>query len=168
MKGYYFINTDLRTPRAHTSQVLNTISSLQSSLPVVLVSPHYPGLDIESIARRHDLPRVPEAAALWNFGIQDAGALSFVLFNIPAALFLLKQKLRGEASFMYVRASYFLPLGLFAYLLRVPCFFETHRRPVTPPERFREGIVARLARGLVVGSDPVRKEYAGYGQAMIV
>src|SRR3989344_2526929 len=101
MKGYYFINTDLRNTRAHTSQVLNTIASLQSSLPVVLVSPHYPGLDIESIARRHDLPRVPEAAALWNFGIQDAGALSFVLFHILAPLFFLKQKLLGDAFLIY-------------------------------------------------------------------
>lgn len=168
MRGYYFINTDLRNTRAHTSQVLNTVSSLQSSLPVELVSPRYPGLDIEGITKRHDLPRVPEAVFLWNFGIRDAGALSFVFFNIPAIVFLLVQKLRGEASFIYVRASYFLPLILAAFLLHVPCFFETHRRPVTLPERFRENLIVRMSRGLVVVSEHVREEYARHGKSMIV
>ncbi|MSU74063.1 glycosyltransferase [Candidatus Kaiserbacteria bacterium] len=168
MKGFYFINTDLRTTRAHTSQVLHTTTALQAFLPLSLVAPQFPALNLEMIAKRHDLPRVPGAALLWNFNIRRPGILAFILFNIPAILFLLVKKIKGEAGFIYVRATYFLPLIFIAFVFRVPCFYETHRRPVSFSERLRDDIIARMAAGHVIISERVREYYTRYKKPTLV
>ena len=168
MKGFYFINTDLRTTRAHTSQVLHTIAALQDFLPLSLVAPQFPELDLKMITQRHDLPRVPDAALLWNFNIRRPGILAFILFNIPATLFLLIKKIKGEAGFIYVRATYFLPLILIAFVFRVPCFYETHRRPVSLPERLRDDLIARMTAGHVIISERVREYYTRYKKPTLV
>ena len=168
MKGFYFINTDLRTTRAHTSQVLHTTTALQTFLPLSLVAPQFPALDLGTIAERHDLPTVPDAALLWNFGIHRPGILAFILFNIPAILFLLTKKIRGEAGFIYVRATYFLPLILTAFVLRIPCFYETHRKPITRNERWRDGIISRISTGIVIVSEHVRAYYSQYAEKTLV
>jgi len=168
MSGYYFISSDLRSTRAHMAQVLHTAEALGAHLPLVLVAPRYPHADLKTIRARHGLSVEPRVRLLWNFGLRNAGFLAFVLFNVPSVLFLIVQRLRGEVSFIYVRASYFLPLVLIARLLRVPCFFETHRKPMTSGERFREGAIARLSRGLVVVSAQVGQHFARFKKPMAV
>lgn len=168
MKGFYFINTDLRTTRAHTSQVLHTVTALQDFLPLSLVAPQFPALDLKTIAQRHDLPRIPDAALLWNFNIRKPGIFAFILFNIPATLFLLIKKIKGEIDFIYVRATYFLPLILIAFVFRIPCFYETHRRPISLPERLRDDIIARMATGHVIISEHVREYYTRYKKPTLV
>lgn len=168
MKGLYFVNIDLRNARAQTSQVLHTVTAVQAFMPLTLVAPRYSALDLAHIAKRHDLSRDLDVILLRNFGIRDPGILAFVLFNIPAILFLLAKKIKGEADFIYVRATYFLPLIFTAFLLRVPCFYETHRRPMSFSERLRDDLAARMATGLITVSEQVRKQYERYHTKTLV
>lgn len=168
MTGYYFINTDLRNPRAHTSQVLHTAAALGANLSLTLVAPRFPGVDPAALAAHHGLAHAPRTRLLWVFGLRRPGIAAFVLFNIPAVMFLTRAALRGEVGFVYLRATYFLPLALYAWVLGIPLFYETHRKPVSWPERVRDRLFVALARGVVVVSEHVRRTYAHAARAMVV
>lgn len=168
MTGYYFINTDLRNPRAHTSQVLHTAAALGAHTPLVLVAPRFPGVDMAALAAHHGLAHAPRTRLLPIFGLRRPGILAFILFNLPAMLFLTREALRGKVGFIYVRATYFLPLAVYAWVLRIPLFYETHRKPVSWPERLRDRLFVAMARGVVVVSARVKKEYAHAARTVVV
>ena len=168
MKGYYFTNTDIRHPRAHTTQILQTVSAIDARLSLTLVAPRYGATDVRSVEAEHGVERPLTVTLLSVFGIRGPGLLSFVLFNIPAMFYLLAKRFGGDVSFVYVRATHFAPLVLFARLIGVPCFFETHRRPITVGERVRDGLVARLSEGHIIVSDEVRRHFARYGKPTLV
>jgi len=165
MSCFYFTNIDVRSTRAHVSQVLHTVDACSL---LTLVAPRYPGTDLETIKRRHDLTHELKAVFLWNFGIRSPGIFSFVVFNLSAMLFLLVKKMQGEADGIYIRSSYFVPLVFMAFMLRVPCFYETHRRPMSFSERLRDWFVAHIAIGYVAVSEQVRRYYARYPARAIV
>ncbi len=169
MQGYYFINTDLKNGRAHTYQILNTSSSINSRLSIGLVAPRYgtsPGE--EELKRLYGLDYVPDLNILFNFGLTSPGTLAFILFNISATAFLLSQKITKGMNFIYVRSSFFLPLVIIAWLFRVPCFYETHRKPLTSTERFLDGFLSRLAFGIILVSDYIKGYYTRYQKPLLV
>ena len=169
MKGFYFHNTDIRNTRAHTSQLLNTVVSIDARLSICLVVPRYYGeTKLDLIKENHDLPIMPKVALLRNFGIRNSGIASFILFNLPAIWFLLVKKIKKEADFVYIRSSFFLPLVIAACMLRVPCYYETHRKPMSLSERCRDYIISNLVTGIVVASSYVRDYYLSYKKRILV
>jgi glycosyltransferase involved in cell wall biosynthesis len=167
MKGYYFINTDVTNTRAHTIQILNTLSATATHVPIELVAPRYhQNIDIEGLKGRHDLTTLPRINLIYNFGFKSPGSVSFLLFNLSSFFFLLARI--GEVSFIYLRSTYFLPMALFARLAGIPCFYETHRIPLTPGEKWRDDLMSRLSSGFVLISDHVRKYYEQYGKTALV
>lgn len=169
MKGYYFVNTDIRNTRAHTCQALNTVVALNAHIETVLVAPRYAGeLDIEKVKENTGVATMPPYTRIANFGMPNPGTFAFAFFNIPAIWFLIQKKIRGDVDFVYIRANFFLPLALLAKLLCVPYFFETHRVPLSFGERFRDYLVSRFATGLVVISEHVNMHYKKYRAETIV
>jgi glycosyltransferase involved in cell wall biosynthesis len=169
MKGFYFSNTDVRNTRAHTAQILHTIDAVRDGVRLELVAPKYhTTLDLETIQRRHALPSMPTIVFLRNFGIRHPGTLAFVLFNIPAIIFLLRKKIKKEVDFIYLRSNLFFPLVIFASVLGVPCVYETHRRPLTQGERWRDDFIARRAAGIIIISEHMRKQYVPYKKLLLV
>lgn len=150
-------------------QILNTATALSTELELELVLPRYHReLDLEVLAQDYDLPFVPPIRFLTNFGFRRPGLVPFALFNLPAIAILLKEKWRGNLSFIYLRSSLFLPLTLVAYLLRVPCFYEIHRRPVSRSEGVRDYCLSRLSSGLIVISDYLKEYYSLYRKNILV
>lgn len=169
MKGYYFHNMDVRSTRAHACQILNTAVAVDSELSLCLVLPKYRGeVDFDIVKSNHGLPRTPELILLRNFGIQKSGIAAFALFNVSAIWFFLQKKLDKDASFLYFRSSYFLPLAIVSYIFRVPFFYETHRRPVSWSERRRDHLMSKLASGTIVISNYMREHYLPYKKKMLV
>lgn len=168
MKGLYFVTADLNSARAHVTQVLNTSASIGMRLPFVVVAPRFRSLDERAVMERHGLGTFPAVKQLWNFGFRRGGILSFVLFNIPAGAYLVAQRMRGEVRFVYVRASYLLPVVMLARVLRVPCFYETHRKAMTLAENVREALMVRLCSGFVAVSGYVARYYRAYGKPVLV
>ncbi len=163
MKGYYFINTDVMNRRAHTAQILNTVSELKKHIDIELVAPRYSDFRIEDLEKAYDLPRMPKVNLLWSFHLSP-GILSFILFNIPATTFLLRHK----ADFIYIRSNHFFPLGWIACLKGVPYFYETHRVPLSPTEKIRDTLMSKYARGLVLISKHVESYYKKFNRHTMV
>ena len=160
---------DVLSTRAHACQILNTAVAIDSKLSLCLVLPKYDGkVDFDVVKRNHDLPRMPELILLRNFGIQKSGIAASALFNISAIWFFLQKKLGKNASFLYFRSSYFLPLAIVSYIFRVPFFYETHRRPVSWSERQRDHLMSMLASGIIVISNYMREHYLPYKKRMLV
>ena len=163
---------DVRSTRAHACQILNTAASIdteKSDPSLCVVLPKYSdNVDFEAVKRNHDLPRIPKFLFLNNFGIRKSGITAFVLFNVPAILFLFRKKMTKEIDFLYFRSSYFLPLAGVAYILRVPYFYETHRRPVSWSERRRDRLMSTMATGLIVISNYMREHYLLYEKKILV
>lgn len=170
MKGFYFINTDIRNRRAHTCQILNTAAAIGAKLPLDIVAPKYhkEEIELELIKNRHNLPAPPRVAFLGNFGIKNPGAAAFILFNIPSILFLFRKKIRKEAAFVYVRSGLFLPLAVFAYILHIPCFYETHRKPISLSEQFYDYIMSKTALGIITISEHMKEHYLPHKKKMLV
>lgn len=169
MMGLYFINTNIANYRAHTSQILNTTAILGRIIPLTLVAPRYGSIDDkEELKKRHGLDFLPEMALLSNFGLSSPSAVGFILFNIPAIIYLLRRKFSGEAGFIYIRSTLFLPLVFMSKILGVPIIYETHRVPQSSTENFRDRIISKLSRGIVVISDHVRTYYEQYGKPILV
>lgn len=151
------------------SQILHTVESMQAHVAVDLVVPRYhEQIDLEMIRGNADIQKMPTVVLLRNFGIQNPGAMAFILFNLPAIIFLFAKKMKKEVSFVYIRSSLFLPLGIVAALLRVPLFYETHRKPITIVERCCDAIVSRIATSIIVISDHLRTYYLPYGKKILV
>jgi len=169
MKGFYFINTDIGNTRAHTCQMLNTISAIDMNIPIDFVAPKYHNnIDLDAIKIRHNTPKTPRGVFLRNFGIKKPRALAFALFNAPAILFLLKIKIKKTANFIYIRSSLFMPIVIFAYLLRVPIFYETHRRPMSFSERLFDYLISKMATGIIVISNYMKRYYLSYKKEILV
>ena len=169
MKGFYFINTDIRNTRAHTCQTLNTTVAINNSLSVDIVAPKYHDeLNLEIVKQRHGILITPSMVFLRNFGVGKPGVVAFALFNIPTALFLFIRKIKKEVDFIYIRSSLFLPLVVFAYMFRIPVFFETHRKPLSLSERRRDYIISKIATGIIVISDYMREHYLPYKKRILV
>ena len=169
MKGFYFINTDIANTRAHTCQMLNTISSIDATLAIDFVAPKYNGeIDLDIIKLRHDVPKTPRGVLLKNFGISNPSAIAFAVFNIPAIWFLFIRKIKKEVSFIYIRSSLFLPLIIFAYILGIEVFYETHRKPISSSERRRDYIISKIATGIIVISTHMREHYLLYNKNILV
>src|SRR3989344_8468965 len=169
MTGYYFHNMDVRSTRAHACQILNTVASIDSELLMYLVLPKYHReVDFEVIKKNHDLPRIPKLIFLRNFGIRRSGIMAFSLFNVSAILFLFQKKINRKVDFLYFRTSYFLPVAVGAYILRVPFFYETHRRPISRSERWRDPLMSMLATGIIVISSYMREHYLSYKKEILV
>ena len=101
MKGFYFINTDIANTRAHTCQMLNTISSIDTTLAMDFVAPKYKSdVDLSIVQLRHGVPKTPRGVLLKNFGISNPSIIAFALFNISAILFLLVSKINKEVNFI--------------------------------------------------------------------
>ncbi|OHA95706.1 MAG: hypothetical protein A3C70_03295 [Candidatus Zambryskibacteria bacterium RIFCSPHIGHO2_02_FULL_43_14] len=134
-----------------------------------MVLPKYRGkIDFDVVKDNHDLPEVPKLIFLHNFGIQKSGIVAFTLFNIPAILFLLQKKINGEVDFLYFRTSYFIPTAILARILRIPLFYETHRRPISRSEKFRDHLMSTLATGIIVISSYMREHYLSYKEEILV
>ncbi len=160
---------DVRSTRAHACQILNTVISVGSEISTYLVLPKYhPKIDFDLIKSNHDLSEIPKLIFLRNFGIRNLGIASFILFNIPAGLFLLRKKIKSEVDFLYFRSSYFVPLAILAFILRVPFFYEVHRRPISWSERCRDYIMSPLAAGIIVISSYMGKHYLPYKKKILV
>jgi len=169
MKGFYFINTDIRNTRAHTCQMFNTISAIDANIPIDFVAPRYhDNIDLDAIKIRHNTPKTPRGVFLRNFGIKKPGVLAFALFNAPAVLFLFKIKIKKTVNFIYVRSSLFMPLVIFAYLLRVPIFYETHRKPISFSERILDYLISKTATGIIVISSYIKEHYLPYKKKILV
>lgn len=169
MTGYYFHNMDARSTRAHACQIFSTVAAIDPDLSLSIVLPRYqPTVDMNMVKENHGLSVIPQTVFLWNFGIQKSGIAAFVLFNLPAALFIIKKKITGDINFLYFRTSYFLPLAVMVRLLRIPFFYETHRKPISWSERCRDYAMCSLAAGLVVISDYMRGYYIRYGKDVLV
>ena len=169
MKGFYFINTDIINTRAHTCQILNTVASIDSGLSIDIVAPKYHDVvDFDAIKQRHDLLKAPRVIFLRNFGIRTPKVVTFILFNVPAILFLFSKKIKKEMDFIYIRSSLFLPLVIFAYILRTPVFYETHRKPLSLRERYRDYIISKIATGIIVISTHMREHYLSYKKKILV
>ena len=169
MTGYYFHNTDIESTRAHMSQILNTMVNMETHVVVDLVLPKYhseAGLDV--IKRKHDLEKMPQIIFLKNFGIRNQGTMASIMFNLPAIFFLLTKKIKKEVKFIYIRSSLFLPLAVAAALLRVPLFYEIHRKPLSSKEQFRDNLVSKMATGIIVISDHLRVNYLPYKKNILV
>jgi glycosyltransferase involved in cell wall biosynthesis len=111
---------------------------------------------------------MPKLVFIRNFGIQKSGITAFVLFNVPAIFFLIKKKINKEIDFLYFRSSYFLPLATSAYILGIPFFYETHRRPVSRSERCRDHAMSAMATGFIVISSYMREHYLPYKKKILV
>lgn len=160
MKGFYFHNSDIRSTRAHMCQVLNTAENIHVDTALELVMPRYHAeIDLEEIRRNNDLSAAPRVIFLRNFGIRSPRSAAFVLFNLPAVFFLLIKKVRKEVGFIYIRSNLFLPLAVAAVMLRVPIFYEIHRKPLSFGERLRDHAVSRMSAGIIVISDYLRGYY---------
>ncbi len=169
MKGFYFHNTDIRNARAHMSQILNTVAHMQNDMHVELVLPRYAGeINLDEVKDNSNVDTMPPVVFLNNFGVKKPGAVAFVLFNIPAAWFLILKRIKGEVDFIYVRANLFLPLVLVSFLLRVPVIYESHRKPMTSSEMTRDKILCRLVTGIVVISEYLKLHYSQYGKEILV
>lgn len=160
---------DVRSSRAHVSQILNTVAAVSTKLDLTLVLPKYHrSLDIEGIQKSQGLLFMPKISFLWNFGIEKSGLAAFVLFNLPAALYILKKKISGNIDFVYFRTTFFLPTALFAWLLRIPFFYECHRRPMTSNERWRDHLMSKMCAGIITISSYMSEHYQRYKKRMIV
>ena len=169
MKGFYFINTDIANTRAHTCQMLNTVESIDVNLSLDVVTPKYhKEVDFEAIRQRHGLLKTPRAVLLRNFGVNNSGIIAFALFNIPASLFLLNKKIKKEVNFIYIRSSFLLPLVIFAYILRIPVFYETHRKPLSKSEQRRDYLISKVSKGIIVISKHMREHYLPYKKKILV
>src|SRR3989338_1456050 len=169
MIGYYFHNMDVRSTRAHVTQILNTVASIGSELPIHMVLPKYhEKIDFDMIKKNHDLPRTPEFVFLRNFSIQKSGIAAFTLFNVPAILFLLRKKISGESCFLYFRSSFFVPTAIIARILNIPFFYEIHRKPIGWSERWRDYIMSTMAKGIIVISNYMREYYLSYKKEILV
>lgn len=167
MKGFYFVDTDVRNTRAHTSQILHTVAALTTHLPLEIVTPRYAGdLDLEDIRGRQGLSAPPPIVRLPNFGFQYPGTLAFVLFNIPAIRFLMQH--RTEATFIYMRSNLFLPLAIVAALFRIPRYYEAHRKPQGLGSRVCDYGISTLATGVIVISDYLRRWYEADAKQILV
>ncbi len=169
MTGYYFHNMDVRSTRAHVTQILNTVAAISSGLSIYMVLPKYHGkIDFDAVKTNHDLPGMPKLLFLRNFGIRKSGITAFTLFNIPAILFLLKKKMKREVDFLYFRSSYFIPLAITARILNVPFFYEIHRKPISKSERYRDYIMSILSIGIIVISNYMREHYSPYKKKILI
>lgn len=170
MKGYYFVNTDVRNRRAHTTQILSTASFIDQNLPLSIMAPRYHSgqLNLEDLRGIHALPAPPKINFLRNFGVKNPGRFAFTLFNIPASFFVVVKKLKGEKFFIYVRSSFFLPLVVLAKLVGVPVFYESHRIPISGGEKWRDQVLSSLASGIIVISHHLEKYYERYGKRILV
>ncbi len=169
MGGLYFHNTDIENARAHACQILNTVVAIQALLPIVLVAPrYYSKIDWRAIQEKHDLPHLPDIILLKNFWIQKPGILAFIIFNISAIWFLLKKWFQQEISFLYVRSSFFVPLVVVSRIMRIPFFYEIHRKPLRWNERIRDYILVKYAHGLIVISEYLRDVYLPFKKNIIV
>lgn len=169
MKGFYFVNTDIDNTRAHTCQILNTALFIDKNLSIKIVAPKYHNqIDFKTIKERHSLPFVPKIKTLKNFGIKKPNILSFISFNLPAILFLFIKKLKKEVDFIYIRSSFFLLTAIFAYMIGVRIFYETHRKPVSFSEKVRDYFISKMSFGIVVISEYVKKYYLKYNKKILV
>lgn len=160
---------DARSTRAHACQILNTVAAIAPDLSLSLVLPKYHSeIDFEVIKKNHDLSDMPAVFFLKNFGIQKSGIAAFALFNIPSALFLFKNRIMGRLDYVYFRTSYFIPIAILALILRVPVFYETHRRPVSWSERQRDYLMSKIATGIVVISRYMEEHYLPYRKNILV
>lgn len=169
MKGFYFVNTDIDNTRAHTCQILNTALFINENLSIKVVVPKYHNkIDFKIIKERHSLPIVPKIKILKNFGIKEPNILSFVLFNLPVISFLFIKKLKKEVDFIYIRSSFFLPTAIFAYMIGIHIFYETHRRPMSFGEKSRDYFISKISFGIVVISEYMKKYYLKYNKKILV
>ena len=169
MTGYYFHNTDIRSTRAHMSQILQTAENITVQVTLELVMPKYNKvIDFETIKRTNNLTKEPKTTFLKNFGIQSSSIFAMILFNIPATLFLCTKKIKKEVDFVYVRSNLFLPLAFVARLLFVPIFYEIHRKPIGLGEQIRENIMCPLVSGMIVISRYLAKHYRSYKKKILV
>lgn len=149
--------------------MLNTISAIDANIPMDFVAPKYhDNINLDAIKIRHDTPKTPRGVFLRNLGIKKPGTLAFILFNVPAVLFLFKIKIKKTASFIYIRSSLFMPIVIFAYLLRVPIFYETHRRPISLSERILDYLISMTATGIIVISNYMKEHYLPYKKKILV
>ncbi|MDD3531283.1 MAG: glycosyltransferase family 4 protein [Candidatus Pacebacteria bacterium] len=167
MKGLYFIDTDVRNTRAHTSQILHTVAALDPYVEVDIVAPRYDGpVDLEGIRDRHGLAAAPRVIRIPVFGFKHPGSLAFACFNIPAIVFLVRH--RKETSFIYIRSNLLFPIALSAACLRIPRYYETHRKPLTWTARLYDYLMTKTATGIVVISEHLRARYAAYAKRILV
>lgn len=160
---------DVESTRAHATQILNTVVSIGSELPIYMILPKYRrkiGFDI--VKNNHDLPRLPKLVFLRNFGIRKSGIAASTFFNMPAILFLLQKKVNREVDFLYFRSSYFIPMAIIARILNTPFFYEIHRRPISRSERYRDYIMSTLSTGIIVISNYMREHYLPYKKKILV
>lgn len=168
MKGFYFINTDIGNTRAHTCQILNTAVSVGTYLPFIVIAPKYHKcVDLDDVSKRHNLSARPQVELVNNFGIKKPGAFAFALFNLPAIFFLFIRKIKKEVSFIYIRSSLFLPLVAFSFLIGIPVFYETHRRPLSVGEKFRDHLISKMSAGIIVISDYMKEHYLKYNKKIL-
>lgn len=168
-KGLYFIDTDIENMRAHTSQILHTVVAMNKYVPMEIVGPKFHDTVNEALLKeRHNLMALPSMSFLNTFGRRTPDVLTSVLFNISAIIFLFTRRVCGERDFIYVRSSIFLPLVIFAYTLRVPCFYERHRKPVTRGDGSRDLIICKLASGIIVISNYMLAYYSRFKKRMLV
>jgi glycosyltransferase involved in cell wall biosynthesis len=160
MKGLYFINTDVLNRRAHTTQILNTVSELGKHLDIEIVAPYYGG-NLEGL-KVYDFEKIPNIKRLGNLNLSP-GLASFLYFNIPASIYMVKNK----PDFIYIRSTHFFLLATVAKMLGVPYFYETHRVPLSISEKFRDRILAKNARGIVVISSHVGEYYKKYNKNLL-
>lgn len=169
MKGFYFINTDVRNTRAHTSQILNTAAAINGSISLSVVAPRYYGvIKLEDIKNRHGLGILPKLIFLKNFSVKDPSVFAFALFNIPAIGFLFLKLIREEIDFIYIRSSIFFPLAIFAYIFQIPCYYETHRKPLSFHERYRDYVMSRISTGIIVISNYLKEYYLPYKKNILI
>ncbi len=161
---------DVRSTRAHACQILSTAAYLspELSLSVVLPKYHIGGVDFETVKNNHGLSQMPNVVFLRNFGIRKSGIVAFAIFNIPAIFFLLWKKINQDVDYIYFRTSYFLPVAFVAFILNIPFFYETHRRPISWSERKRDHVMSRMATGIVVISEYMREHYVSYKKKILV
>lgn len=171
MKGFYFINTDIDNKRAHTNQILNTLSAVCKDVDIklCLIAPKYQGkIKINEIKERYNLRIIPKIIFLKNFGIKKPTGFAFILFNFSSIWFLFKEKLKKEIDFIYIRSGIFMPLVIFARILGVQCYYETHRKPMSLKEKFNNYIISSLSSGIIVISEYMKKYFLKYKKEILV
>ncbi|MDD5032889.1 MAG: glycosyltransferase [Candidatus Pacebacteria bacterium] len=169
MRGFYFVNTNIENKRAHTFQILNTAEFLRRSFDLALVFPEYRNdYDKKNIFSYYGLTEETSVIFKRVFGIKRSCLLAFLLFDISASYFLFVQKIKNKPDFIYLRSSFFLSLSLAAFFLRIPIFYETHRKPISRSEKIRDYFLSKCASGFVVISKGLETYYSKYNKPVLV
>jgi len=169
-KGYYFTNTNLFNKRAHSLQISKTIESVNDvgKVALVLVAPKYSKDLVETAFDYYGVKNKFEVIFLKIFLFRKATKLSFVFFTIRACFFVINKKIKRQIDFIYFRSEYFIYLGYLAKFLKIPFYYEIHRRGLSDKENKIKESLAKLSSGVITITKGLGEYYSKFNSNMVV